>query len=466
MERYRDVFFAAITALLLSSSIAGISSNVIDDAHSYSSNDWGEVLGVLQDAVGGGTAPGLVAVVATGDDGVVFEQAFGNHTYTKDSPEISAKASLWDIASLSKVTATTTIAMKMYQDGYINLEQKVVDIFGSGFSTKDPRKSKIEIRNLLLHNAGWPPDPTPNFWTPDFGCPETLSKPPKERKLVFTCLSRGFQGVFDQRLQYSPGDQYLYSDLSMITLMLVLGRTARIHQLVSRESLDQQCTAAVSPPTLDLAHPIDACYFAAYAKINVFEPLILLADSSVAFIGYRPSSEKKDRCVPTWNDTAGDAPAGGPPYRQRILQGQVSDGNAFALGGVSGHAGVFASAATLRALASELLKGKSEALRLNKTTIDLFTSIKNESQSSRALGWDTNSYVANTYRGCGNFSSQTFTHTGYTGTQICVDPNGPRGGVVTVLLTNRVYPACSDESERKIHALRQHFNNAVLSTLQ
>ena len=65
---------------------------------------------------------------------------------------------------------------------------------------------------------------------------------------------------------------------------------------------------------------------------------------------------------------------------------------------------------------------------------------------------------------CGNMSAQTFTHTGYTGTQICADP-ATRSGLVTVLLTNRVFPAADAESERRIHTARQGFNNAVLAAL-
>ena len=100
-------------------------------------------------------------------------------------------------------------------------------------------------------------------------------------------------------------------------------------------------------------------------------------------------------------------------------------------------------------------------LNLNKTTIRLFTTIANRTQSSRALGWDTNDYVMNTYRGCGNLSQTTFTHTGYTGTQLCADPEHK---LMTILLTNRVYPRADSESLEKIHHARQLFNNAVLNT--
>ena len=99
-------------------------------------------------------------------------------------------------------------------------------------------------------------------------------------------------------------------------------------------------------------------------------------------------------------------------------------------------------------------------------------------QSSRALGWDTNDYVMDTYRGCGNFSALTFTHTGkrfystlrpfghvtraagYTGTQICADPVR---GVISILLTNRCYP--DDKGLSVIATVRRAFSNAVLAAL-
>eukprot|EP01050_Picozoa_sp_SAG11_P007267 SAG11_NODE_599_length_8269_cov_3.455080_2_plen_88_part_00 len=79
-------------------------------------------------------------------------------------------------------------------------------------------------------------------------------------------------------------------------------------------------------------------------------------------------------------------------------------------------------------------------------------------QSSRALGWDTNDYSANAYRGCGNLSATTYTHTGYTGTQVCTDPDRQ---LITVLLTNRVYPHADLRSIHAIHYARQRFNNLV-----
>lgn len=99
---------------------------------------------------------------------------------------------------------------------------------------------------------------------------------------------------------------------------------------------------------------------------------------------------------------------------------------------------------------------------LNATTVKTFTTAYNLTQSSRALGWDTNSYTMNTYRGCGNFSTLTFTHLGYTGTEVCVDPTR---GVATVLLDNRPFPDKTGGLGPPIQDARRGFNNAVLAVV-
>merc|ERR1712176_551567 len=138
---------------------------------------------------------------------------------------------------------------------------------------------------------------------------------------------------------------------------------------------------------------------------------------------------------------------------------QVNDGNAFLLGGISGHAGLFAGISDLEKLVRALLlPGSSETSLLNQTTAELFTRQWNTSQSTRALGWDTNSSLC----GTGGFSERTFTHTGYTGTQICADPTTKH---YSILLTNRVYPVDDTSSESTISALRKRYQIASASAL-
>lgn len=144
-----------------------------------------------------------------------------------------------------------------------------------------------------------------------------------------------------------------------------------------------------------------------------------------------------------------------------ILQGKVNDGNAYILGGIAGHAGLFATGADVETFVRALLF-PDDGKFLNSTTVKLFTTEYNNSQSSRALGWNTNDPTTPDEGWnllCGNFSAATFMHTGYTGTEICADPHT---GLYTVLLTNRVYP---NDTDFRIEGVRRLFNNAVLDAV-
>jgi hypothetical protein len=310
---------------------------------------------------------------------------------------------------------------------------------------------------LLLHNAGFPPDPVPDFWDPAFGCPEAAHSPPAE---TFSCSARAFtDGILGMELLNPVGAKYVYSDLSMITMMYVVGRVVHDHGLVPPGSLLPHCmaggVAATAPGTAAAAaaafEPWQAqCYYEAFVRTAVFAPV------GITRGGFLPAPAQWPAVAPACVGTA---------YRACPMQGTVSDGNSYALGGVAGHAGVFATAAELGGLARALLFAPPAAagprpggLQVNATTVGLFTKMHNRTQSSRALGWDTNDYAANHYRGCGNLSSLSFTHTGYTGTEICADPER---GLITVLLTNRCFPDDSGASKSAIHAARQGFNNAV-----
>ena len=130
---------------------------------------------------------------------------------------------LFDVASLTKVVSTTTAAMLLYQWGALDLDAKVGDFFGPAFAATDARKEAITVRHLLLHEAGFPPDPTPvSYCTPSFACPMTTDVPASERRLAFTCQRHILDELLAQTLATPAGVQYVYSDLSMITLMVRL----------------------------------------------------------------------------------------------------------------------------------------------------------------------------------------------------------------------------------------------------
>jgi serine-type D-Ala-D-Ala carboxypeptidase len=154
---------------------------------------------------------------------------------------------------------------------------------------------------------------------------------------------------------------------------------------------------------------------------------------------YRPPPALLPRIAPTEQD----------PWRGRLLRGEVHDENAFALGGVAPHAGLFGTARDVARFAQMLLNGGVlEHHRIvSRETVDLFTRRAGVPGSSRALGWDTRSENSS---GGTLFSARSYGHTGFTGTSLWIDPER---GLFVVLLTNRVHP--SRERDPKGAAIRQ-----------
>eukprot|EP00051_Salpingoeca_urceolata_P028974 m.488592 g.488592 ORF g.488592 m.488592 type:complete len:467 (-) comp25931_c0_seq1:75-1475(-) len=417
--------------------------------HRVASSKWDAVTNVLTDEIDNHHSfPGCVAAVAKGAN-LLYLQPLGNFTYGEAAPMSHgtnppmASTTNFDMASLTKVLATTTAVMTFYQRGELDLATAVSDdkLLGPDFAAHGKRA--ITVENLLLHNAGFPPDPSPGFWLPAFGCEQSTHEHPLE---VFDCRAAVYRAVLAQTLINPVGQKFVYSDLSMITMMFVVGKLAHDLGYVSADDLNPACHAA----GVDLAKGAGQCYYEAYVRIHV------LGHVGMTSSGFLPAKATWESIPPTWNDTTGWSP--GPGYRHRVVQGQVSDQNAYAMGGIAGHAGLFSNVPDVLRLVHRLLFASPTDAWVNATTVALFTRVHNATQSSRALGWDTNLPGVNTYRGCGNLSATTFTHTGYTGTQVC---NDPVRGISTVLLTNRVYPTADDYSEDQIHRARQRFNNAV-----
>jgi CubicO group peptidase (beta-lactamase class C family) len=191
-------------------------------------------------------------------------------------------------------------------------------------------------------------------------------------------------------LDTTPGTRYAYSDLGAITLGLMVERLTK--------------------------RPLDA-----YLEARVFAPL-RMADTR-----YRPDSADLPRTAPTEID----------PWRQRHLRGEVHDENAWALGGVSGHAGLFSTAHDLARFARMYLNGGSLDGRrvLSRAVIRRFTTRQDSALSHRALGWET----PNGQNSAGSLlGRRAFGHTGFTGTSIWMDPERD---LFVILLSNRVNPS-------------------------
>ena len=414
----------------------------------------------------------------------------GAYVYPGDAdPPHSAGAlqpdssTLFDMASLTKVLATTHVVALLHQNGVLALDTRVADVL-PGFGAKG--KQGVTVKDCLLHEAGFAPDPEPNFWEAAFGC---AGAPLPVDPFDQSCVSRAYQALLNAPLASAPAQgRAVYSDLSFLTLAWVAGKVAAEKGLVApSQGALPGCASAATDSPVALLCAFEAAVRRAHAA----------AGTSTA-TGFSPSADLWPRAVPTR-----------PPRQEGLptdltIQGRVNDGNSAMLGGVAGHAGLFASlddvlalvkawtpttaASAARGIAGdprEVYAAAHVALggrprfesdvpsgdfdwTLSAQTAALFTQRvrPGDANSSRALGWDTNSPTDGD-RGfnasCSDaFGPRTFMHIGYTGTMLCVDPDA---GVYAALLTNRVYPEDEDGSEERWHAATQAFAKAAHNAL-
>jgi CubicO group peptidase (beta-lactamase class C family) len=180
-----------------------------------------------------------------------------------------------------------------------------------------------------------------------------------------------------------------------------------------------------------------------FARSEIFAPLGM--KSSL----FHPPKSMRAQIAPTEMDET---------YRKRLIQGEVHDENAWAMGGVAGHAGLFSTADNIAAFAQMLLNGGIYAHHrlLKRSTIDAFTARVAVGDSARALGWDVPVDSSSSGR---YFSARSFGHTGFTGTSLWIDPDRE---LFVVLLTNRVNPTRTND---KIRQVRPALHDAVVQAL-
>jgi len=345
-----------------------------------------------------GVAPGMA--IAVGRHGrLVRLRGYGRLDWAPGSPSASP-SSVYDLASLTKVVATTTAVMQLVDDGRLTLESRIAEFLPEwSDSPSGPArpgrdwKRDVTVRDLLLHRGGLPPFRP--FW-------RTL-----EGRRAYRDAIAGLEA------EYVPGTQTVYSDIGLITLAFVV--------------------EAITGRTLD-----------AHLESTVFGPL------QMTDTGFNPSISDRSGIAPTEVDTT---------YRYRHLVGEVHDENGFALGGVAGHAGLFSSARDLARFSTWILAAAREGRGLgsegrglgsaeafdppdslpSSRTVGAFTR-RADGRSSRALGWDTPSDRSSAGR---FFGRAAFGHTGFTGTSIWIDPELD---LFVVLLTNRVNPTRDNRS--------------------
>ncbi len=320
---------------------------------------------VVKTALEEAVAPGVA--IAVGRNGhIAYMKGYGTIDWNRPGSPAVDTNTLYDLASLTKVIATTTVAMILEEGGQLDLGRTVGSYLPEFNSTE---KSQITVRQLLTHSSGL--EAGANIYRTARGREQYL------------------QQISARPLEYTPGTNMIYSDWNMIVLQLVMER--------------------ITGKTLDVL-----------ATEKIFKPL------GMTDTQFQPSISLRSRIAPTQVDDG----------RGGLLWGTVHDENAWAIGGVAGHAGLFSTARDLALFSMMILNGGEGAngVRLAKpATIARWTSRQGR-ESTRTLGWDSPDGGSSAGQ---FFSPWSFGHTGFTGTSIWIDPEKD---LFVVVLTNRVNP--------------------------
>jgi CubicO group peptidase (beta-lactamase class C family) len=338
-------------------------------------------------------------------------------------------STLFDLASVTKAVATTTMAAILYERGMLELDAPIVTTLPE-FSTDsrgapDPRRRDVTFRMLLAHSSGLP----------------------AYEKLFLHGHSRDelLHATFTTPLAADSGTRAEYSDIGFIILGAAL-------EHIAQESLDNFCQREIFGP-LAMTHTT----FNPPADIRAaIPPTADERDRADNCGASAPAGEAQNRYPVHSGSHPSNASPARSTFRNRIVQGEVQDENAFVLGGVAGHAGLFSTAEDLAQFAHSMLSGGSPVLR--PETVALFT--KRQSfppTTSRALGWDTPSHPSQSGR---YFGPRSFGHLGYTGTSLWIDPDRE---LSITLLTNRTWPDCSNQAIKQV---RPRFHDAVIDALE
>jgi CubicO group peptidase (beta-lactamase class C family) len=278
---------------------------------------------VIEEAIETRAFPGA-SVAITQSGRLVAFKALGRFTYEANSPPVGS-GTVFDLASVSKVVATTGMAMILYERGLLDLEMPVVGVlpeFARGSSSGDPRRREVTFRRLLAHSSGLP------------AYEKLYLRAATKEEFVRAALS--------VPLKNAPGTHPEYSDIGFILLSLALER-------IAEDTLDR------------------------FGQREVFGPLGMVHTT------FNPPADWKPRIPPTADDQT---------FRKRIIQGEVQDENASVMGGVAGHAGVFSTAADVATFAHAMLNGGAPIVR-PETLAVFTRRENSPAGTSRALGWDT-----------------------------------------------------------------------------
>jgi beta-N-acetylhexosaminidase len=346
---------------------------------------------------------------------IVYEKSYGKMSYDVNSQPVNQNT-VYDLASVTKVTATLQTLMYLYDQKKISLDEKASFYLPE---LRGTNKENLYIRDILWHQAGlvayipfWEKTRIPLGWKTEYynakqsdEYPLTVADGMYAKPIIRDSVWRWvIKSPLINKKERDGSYPYVYSDLGLMIL----------HHLVER----------VNNQTLD-----------SFTNKYFYEPM------GMNSTGFNPLRKiNKTQIAPTENDNL---------FRERLLQGTVQDQTAAMLGGVSGHAGLFSNASDLaKLLQMNLNKGTAGGKQyLSEATINQFTNSRTN-KSHRALGWDKlpsdgdSNFVSN------KVSPSSYGHSGYTGTLVWIDPEKE---LVFVFLSNRVNPSAANN---KINTLK------------
>jgi CubicO group peptidase (beta-lactamase class C family) len=350
---------------------------------------WGVMQAAMDKAVQEGVFPGGVLAVRLNGEVRTLVVAGRLSADPADPVQIST---MYDLASLTKPLVTVTSVLLLVQSGTLHLDRHVgqvlVELEGTPIGS-------AQVRDLLTHSSGLP------GWRPLYERLDANGVAWGRSESVQQAI---LDLIAEEPLIYERGERSVYSDLGFILLGFAVERTSGM--------------------------PLDAFFYQAVARpLNAqslcFNPLTALSPHSTAAV-------RVSNIAPTeWDE-----------WRRRLLQGEVHDENAAALGGVAGHAGLFGTAEAVLAVSGAWLTSYHDQRSiLDHRLVREFTRKQSKpAQSSWALGWDTPTAPSSSGT---QFSPASFGHLGYTGTSLWIDPERR---LEVLLLTNRVHPTRRNEA--------------------
>jgi len=360
---------------------------------------------LLAERIRAGDFASAVYVVAENGN-AVFADAQGDAVREPETHAASLET-IYDLASLTKPLVTGLLCARLVESGELTLDSSVAQYLQE-FDRAD--KHHITVRELLTHTSGLP------AWRPLY-----LTAHEKEGALA---------SIANEALEYKTGERVVYSDLGFIVLDFLLQRLTGVSfdHLAQREIIDPlQLSRTFFNPARELQTRIAAC-----ENGNFYERELCERDFTVI--------------AATYNG-----------WREKVIWGEVHDGNAHFLGGAAGHAGLFSTAGETLRLANQFIGGRSELL--SEKTCELFRQNMTKGlNEARSFAWQLAATKDSTAGP--NLPPDAFGHTGFTGTSCWIDAERER---VFILLTNRTHNHSLPFTN--INSTRRQFHTLAVSAL-